>query len=173
MMWIMPEMFQYRDRACCLLAFSNQYRYHTTCAILTNPGASSGEAGIWGKDPRGVPNALSVRTVATAMPNQTCVEAREPRPMPCANRPVGIAPNERDLADSEQRSGILCQALFRVDICSSQHLTRNAKTYHRENMFHRDGSQPGNAESQAGQGIRPSRQRLVIRCTCLHPHRRS
>jgi hypothetical protein len=34
---------QYRDRACCLLAFSNQYRDHTTCADL---------AGIWGP-PRG------------------------------------------------------------------------------------------------------------------------
>src|SRR6266851_2034800 len=29
-------------------------------AILTNPGASLGGTGIWGKDPRGVPNGLSV-----------------------------------------------------------------------------------------------------------------
>jgi hypothetical protein len=43
MMWMMPEMLPNRDRACCLLAFSNQYRYHTTCAILLNPGASSGK----------------------------------------------------------------------------------------------------------------------------------
>jgi hypothetical protein len=106
----------YRDRGGCLLAFSNQYRDHTRCADL---------AGIWGL-PRGTQesgegtlasqNGLSVRTAAIAMPNQTSVAAGEPRPLPCANRPAGIAPNERDLADGERGSGILCQALFRVDI---------------------------------------------------------
>src|SRR6266852_410634 len=38
---------------------------------LAESGASSGEAGIWGKDSGEVPNGLSVRTVASAMPNRT------------------------------------------------------------------------------------------------------
>jgi len=59
---------------------------HHVCD-LDESGGFLGEARIWGKDPRGVPNGLSVRTVATAMPNQTCVAVREPRPLSCANRP--------------------------------------------------------------------------------------
>jgi hypothetical protein len=42
---------------------------HHVCD-LAESGASSGTAGIWGKDSRG-PNGLSLRTAATAMPNQT------------------------------------------------------------------------------------------------------
>jgi len=67
-------------------------------------------------DSRGGPNGLSVRTVATAMPNQTCVAVREFRLSPCANRPPEIPLNERDLAHAERRSRILCQARLRVDI---------------------------------------------------------
>ena len=52
---------------------------------------------------------------------------------------AGIAPNERDLAHGEWRNGILCQALFRVDLQVVEHSTRNANTCHRENMFYRDG----------------------------------
>ncbi len=50
------------------------------------------------------------------MPNQTCVTVREPRLLPCVNRAAGIPPNERELADGERRSDILCQPLFGVDI---------------------------------------------------------
>jgi hypothetical protein len=52
---------------------------------------------------------------------------------------AGIATNESDLAHGKRRSGILCQALFRVDLQVVEHSTRNANTFHRENMFHRDG----------------------------------
>jgi hypothetical protein len=62
-----------------------------------------------------VSNGLSARTAATAMPNQTCV-AVLPRRLPCANRAAGVPANERELAHGERRSGILCQALFGVDI---------------------------------------------------------
>jgi hypothetical protein len=81
MTWMMPEMLP-------IPAFSNQYRYHATCAILPNR-AFSGEAGILGRDSRGVPDGPSLRTVAGAMPNQTCVTGREPRPSPSANRLPG------------------------------------------------------------------------------------
>jgi hypothetical protein len=50
----------------------------------------------------GAADGLSVRSVATAMPNQTSVAVREPRPQPCANRAAGIAPNEKDLARGER-----------------------------------------------------------------------
>ena len=69
-----------------------------------------------GKDSRVVSNGLSARTVATAMPNQTCVTVREPRLLPCVNLAAGIPANERELAHGERRSDILCQALFGVDI---------------------------------------------------------
>jgi serine/threonine protein kinase len=41
-------------------------------------------------DSRGVPNGLSVRTGATAMPNETCVAAGLPRLLRCASRPPGL-----------------------------------------------------------------------------------
>jgi hypothetical protein len=73
-----------------------RYRYHTLCAILPNR-AFSGEAGIWGRDSRGVPDGPSVRTAAGAMPNQTCVIGREPRPSP-SGPAAGIAPKREGLS---------------------------------------------------------------------------
>src|SRR5260370_36094459 len=49
MTWMMPERLPIPRSACCLLAFSNQYRYHITCAILPNLGASPGGSGDLGK----------------------------------------------------------------------------------------------------------------------------
>src|SRR6266481_2694902 len=54
---------------------------------LAESGGFPGGSGNLGKGLSRVPNGLSVRTVATAMPNQTCVAVREPRPLPCVNRP--------------------------------------------------------------------------------------
>src|SRR6266699_6060426 len=91
MMCMMPRCFQYRDKACCLLASSNQYRYHTTtlCDLAESRGFLGGKRES-GKDSRVVSNGLSARTAATAMPNQTCVTVREPRLLPCVNRAAGI-----------------------------------------------------------------------------------
>ncbi len=50
------------------------------------------------------------------MPNQICVAVREPRPLPCADRTPQFQLLRGTLADGERRSGVLCQALFRVDI---------------------------------------------------------
>ena len=96
------------------------------CAILPNPGASSGEAGIWGKDPRGVPKGLSVEQQQLRCQTSLRSRARAATIAPMLTG-AGIATNERDLADGERRSGILFQALFRVDICGSQHLDAQCK----------------------------------------------
>jgi hypothetical protein len=85
------------------------------CAILPNPGASSGEAGIWGKDPRGSQTGYRLKS-SNCDAKPACVAVREPRPLSCANRPAGIPPNERGLAHGERSSRTLCQPLFRVDI---------------------------------------------------------
>src|SRR5260221_8648997 len=97
----------------CLLAFSNHYRYHHVCD-LAESGGFLGGSGNLGNGLSRSPNGLSVRTAATAMPNQSCVTGREPRPLPCANWPPDCL-NERDLPTA-RRSGILGQALFQVDI---------------------------------------------------------
>jgi len=55
-----------------LPAFSNQYRYHTTCLTLANLGFVR-RRGNLGKDSREVPDGPSVRTAARAMPNLACV----------------------------------------------------------------------------------------------------
>src|SRR6266404_3357669 len=97
----------------CLLAFSNHYRYHHVCDLAESGGFLGGSGNLGNGLSRGT-NGRSVRTVATAMPNQTCVAVRLPRPLPCTNR--GKSPTERDLAHAEGRSSILCQAFFRVDM---------------------------------------------------------
>ena len=68
------------------------------------------------------------------MPNQTCVTEREPHQLPPVLTWRNSA-NERRLAYGERRSGILCQLSFAWTY--RLHLTHNAKTFHRENMFHR------------------------------------
>ena len=81
---------------------------------LAESGASSGEAGIWGMESRRVPNGYRLE--------QSQLRCQTGLALPCEGRdhsPVltaaGIAPNDRDLDNGERRSGILCQALFRVD----------------------------------------------------------
>jgi hypothetical protein len=121
----------------CLPAFSNQYRYHTTCAILPNR-AFSGEAGIWGRDSRGSPTDPQLEQCRCNAKPDLRYRARAATIAFCQPA-AGIATNESDLAHGKRRSGILCQALFRVDLQVVEHSTRNANTFHRENMFHRDG----------------------------------
>jgi hypothetical protein len=95
MKWMMPEMLPIpRQGMMPTLPSRTMYRYNTACAILPNPGLARVEAGIWGKDARGVPNGLSVRTVATAMPNQLALpcESRDHGPLRTGRRDC---PNER------------------------------------------------------------------------------
>src|SRR6266699_1456345 len=88
---------------------------HHVCDLAESRGFLGGKRES-GKDSRVVSNGLSARTVATAMPNLTCVTVREPRLLPCVNRAAGIPANERELAHGERRIDILYQALFGVDI---------------------------------------------------------
>jgi hypothetical protein len=51
-------------------------------------GGFLGGSGIWGKNSR--PDGLSVRTVATAVPNETCVAVRDRDPCPVLTGPSEV-----------------------------------------------------------------------------------
>ena len=107
---------------------------HRLCD-LAESGGFLGGSGNLGNGLSRSPNGLSVRTAATAMPNQSCVTGREPRPLPCANWPPDCL-NERNLPTA-RRSGILGQALFQVDIQVVSIRRAMQKHTTGENMFHR------------------------------------
>src|SRR5258708_22906176 len=96
----------------CLLAFSNHYRYHHVCD-LAESGGFLGGSGNLGNGLSRSPNGLSVRTAATAMPNQSCVTGREPRPLPCANWPPDCL-NERDLPTARGEAAFSAKLSFRL-----------------------------------------------------------
>jgi hypothetical protein len=125
----------------CLPAFSNQYRYHTTCAILPNR-AFSGEAGTWGRDSRGSPTDPQLEQCRCNAKPDLRYRARAATIAFCQPA-AGIATNESDLAHGKRRSGILCQALFRVDIqvvsiCRAMHNIPQGK--HVPSRAHSDDS---------------------------------
>ena len=64
------------------------YRYNTACAILPNPGLARAEAGIWGKDSRGVPDGPSIRTVHVQCQTRLALpgESRDHRLLPTGRR---------------------------------------------------------------------------------------
>jgi len=127
--WPRVEQFKCHPRSPCV---ERQMAFRVS--DLAESGAFSGGIGNLGKGVSRAPNRLSARTRATPMPKPDFSCPRGGATLPCATSRRDCH-NERDLADGERRSGIRRQALFRVDI-GSQHSTGNAKTYHRENMFH-------------------------------------
>jgi len=80
---------------------------------LGESGGFLGGTGNLGNGLSRSPNGLSVRTAATAMPNQSCVTGREPRPLPCANRPPDCL-NERDLPTARGEAAFSAKLSFRL-----------------------------------------------------------
>jgi|SRR6266853_2537906 len=112
---------------------------HHVCDLAESGGFPGGKRESGGKDFSRVPNGLSVGTVATAMPNQPCVAVREPRPLPPCQPAAGTPAKMLTTSTSARKRAWQRMPLLRSPWAKSCSLTRNAKTYHRENMFHRDG----------------------------------
>ena len=85
---------------------------HHVCD-LAESGGFLGGSGNLGNGLSRSPNGLSVRTAATAMPNQSCVTGREPRPLPCANWPPDCL-NERDLPTARGEAAFSAKLSFRL-----------------------------------------------------------
>jgi hypothetical protein len=108
---------------------------HHVCD-LAESGGFLGGSGNLGNGLSRSPNGLSVRTAATAMPNQSCVTGREPRPLPCANWPPDCL-NERDLPTARGEAAFSAKLSFRLTyrVVSIRRAMQKHTTG--ENMFHR------------------------------------
>ena len=116
----------------CLPAFSNHYRYHTTCAILPNLGASSGEAGIWGMDSRGARTGYRLGQQQLRCQTRVALpgESRDHCPVPTGRQIAstrGTYPRREEKRHSRLQVDIQVVSIQRA---MQKHTTG-------ENMFHR------------------------------------